>query len=155
MTRIMEALAARMDRIRKGEKAEGFTLIELLVVVIIIGILAAIAIPVYIGVQNNAKDSAVKSDLGNAKTAVVAKYTKDGTYPTALTGLSGQGYTQSDASNYFTNTAADLPKVTVVTANGGFCLTAKSASGTRWAVSDTQAIATGNCAADGTYTATQ
>ena len=79
ITRIQKALAARREAIVEGE--QGFTLIELLVVVIIIGILAAIAIPVYIGVQNNAKDSAAKSDLTNAKIAVVAYYAQNSVYP--------------------------------------------------------------------------
>jgi len=61
-------VAQTMAKKENGEK--GFTLIELLVVVIIIGILAAIAIPVFLNMRQGAWRSSVESDVNNAILAV-------------------------------------------------------------------------------------
>jgi type IV pilus assembly protein PilA len=72
---------------RRAESEKGFTLIELLVVILIIGILAAIAIPAFLNQRNKAYDSAAKSNLRTAATAEETYATdNNSTYTSANTG---------------------------------------------------------------------
>src|ERR1700734_148522 len=70
---------------RKRRNQSGFTLIELLVVVIIIGILAAIALPNFIGAQNKAREASVKSNMRTAQIAAESYATDSaGSYPNGI-----------------------------------------------------------------------
>jgi len=127
------------------ENEEGFTLIELLVVIIIIGILAAIAIPVFLNQRKKGWDSAIRSDLRNAATAQET-YVGDsptGIYTHDVSVLQSSGFKNSPDSNYATNFATDFNIVGFYTSGatptygasttagqgGGYCMTGVSKSG--------------------------
>ncbi len=92
-----------MPRTRKG-----FTLIELLIVVVIIGILAAIAIPKFANTKEKAYITAMKSDLKNLVSANEAQFSDDNTYANIEAnpqGSSGVRLTQSGTATGWTASA--------------------------------------------------
>jgi type IV pilus assembly protein PilA len=91
-----------LARLRKTQDEDGFTLIELLVVIIIIGILAAIAIPSFLSQRKKGWEAAAKSELRNAAVAQESYFTENATYTTTLgaltptpTGIVGEGFNPS------------------------------------------------------------
>ena len=75
-----------LARIRKAqENNEGFTLIELLVVIIIIGILAAIAIPVFLNQRKKAQDSAAKADVATVGKEIATYFVDNAAVPAIST----------------------------------------------------------------------
>lgn len=79
-----------INRLRTKKNDEGFTLIELLVVVVIIGVLVAIAVPVYLNYRKGAADKSAQSDVRGAVSAVEQFYTDNGNkLPAATKGTNG------------------------------------------------------------------
>ena len=104
---------------------KGFTLIELLIVVVIIGILAAIAIPKFANTKEKAYLATMKSDLRNLATAQEGYFADAKSYFTGTAQNDGAGSTSSLGGGYVPSSGVT---VTVATASGGWLATAGMAS---------------------------
>jgi prepilin-type N-terminal cleavage/methylation domain-containing protein len=131
-----EFKAKFLQYVSNRKKEEGFTLIELLVVIIIIGILAAIALPSFLSQANKAKQSEAKQYLASVNKGQQAFYVENTAFGDSITGL---GIGIKTATSNYTYVAA-LSTVT----GAGATATATPATGLKPYASGVGLVGTGS-----------
>jgi prepilin-type N-terminal cleavage/methylation domain-containing protein len=114
-----------LARLQKSleKKDQGFTLIELLVVIVIVGILAAIAIPLFLNQRQKGVDAGIQSDLKALATTEETIYTDDQAYSATATDVTTAG---------FKKTSGNVIEVAIDGGSGnGFCLRGSNPDGSK------------------------
>jgi type IV pilus assembly protein PilA len=111
-------------------KNSGFSLVELMIVIVIIGVLAAVAVPIYNNNVMKAKMSEADAALGSIRTQLRVYYGENGTYPTEATAVDVVGASWNDINTneldgkYFSDSS-----YTYVSADGAsYTITCKAGS---------------------------
>jgi prepilin-type N-terminal cleavage/methylation domain-containing protein len=80
-------------------KSKGFTIVELLIVIVVIGILATLVLVTFTGIQQKARDSKRKTDLGAVQAALESYYSSNNTYPT-LANMQDSSWLKTNMSGF-------------------------------------------------------
>lgn len=118
----------------KNNKQQGFTIVELLIVIVVIGILAALVITTFTGIQKKARDTERTTDIKALHSQLEAYYANNGYYP--------------DISNVTTTDLKGLDATALIAPQNGTTITAAAATTTKYQYVASPAgctTAAGNC----------